>query len=170
MSHMSSVYLTWVTLAGKVEVHALTTTEVVVGREPDSDIVLDSPYISRHHARFIRQGGEGRSYSVADLRSTGGMYVNGRRMERTEFRAGIGSASAEAASSFVSLLRQQTLPSLRQDADSHNRRDSSMKLLLKVLRGDGCGSRTCSIADSSAPRRARGRSSPDRSDRREQRR
>ena len=85
---MSSVYLTWVTLAGKVEVHALTTTEVVVGREPDSDIVLDSPYISCHHARFIRRGGEGRSYSVADLRSTGGTYVNGRRVERAELRAG----------------------------------------------------------------------------------
>ena len=82
---MTSAYLTWISLSGKVEVRALTAAEVVVGRQTDSDIVLDSRYISRHHAKFIR---EGKRHSIADLRSTGGTYVNGRRVEYAELRAG----------------------------------------------------------------------------------
>ncbi len=46
---------------------------VRLGRETDNDIVLIDPKISRHHATFEVAGGD---YTVADLGSTNGTYVN----------------------------------------------------------------------------------------------
>jgi len=50
---------------------------VTIGREAGSDIVLDDPQVSRHHARLTLQGA---SYFVEDLGSTNGSFVNGRRV------------------------------------------------------------------------------------------
>ena len=51
--------------------------EVLVGRHPDSDVVLDSRYVSAHHARiqYDPEIGEAR---VEDLGSTNGTLVGGR--------------------------------------------------------------------------------------------
>ena len=48
---------------------------VVVGRSPNSDIVVDEPYVSSTHARFTIQGP---ALVVEDLGSTNGTMVNGR--------------------------------------------------------------------------------------------
>ena len=48
------------------------------GRDPASDVVLNSPAVSRHHA-VIRQGHEG--FRVVDLQSSAGSFVNGRRFD-----------------------------------------------------------------------------------------
>jgi len=49
----------------------------VLGRSRDCDIVLGDANVSRHHAE-IRPAGEG--WTIADLGSTNGVLVNGRRV------------------------------------------------------------------------------------------
>ena len=52
--------------------------QLVIGRSRDCDLVIDDPNISRRHAE-VRRSGEG--WTVADLGSTNGVKVNGRRVE-----------------------------------------------------------------------------------------
>jgi signal transduction histidine kinase/ActR/RegA family two-component response regulator len=61
-------------------VYALDAEEVLLGRDPSSDIVLRSRMVSRRHARILRQG---REYCIEDLASTGGTWLNGNRIDRT---------------------------------------------------------------------------------------
>jgi pSer/pThr/pTyr-binding forkhead associated (FHA) protein len=48
-----------------------------IGRAPDSDIVIDHPTVSRHHAELRR---EDCGWSLTDLWSTNGTRVNGWRI------------------------------------------------------------------------------------------
>ena len=50
---------------------------LVIGRHPQSGIVIDHPEVSRRHARVLRQE-EG--WIVEDLDSTNGTFVNGARL------------------------------------------------------------------------------------------
>lgn len=59
----------------------LDTDVVTVGRHPDSDIFLDDVTVSRRHAEF-RRDQEG--YSVRDVGSLNGTYVNRDRIEEVE--------------------------------------------------------------------------------------
>ncbi|MGH2544477.1 MAG: FHA domain-containing protein, partial [Ardenticatenaceae bacterium] len=52
-----------------------------IGRQPDNDVVLDSPVVSRKHA-VIMESGEG--YAIRDLGSTNGTYVNRQRIDENE--------------------------------------------------------------------------------------
>ncbi|CAN5388615.1 hypothetical protein BH09ACT10_BH09ACT10_05660 [soil metagenome] len=56
----------------------LDTDEVIVGRHPSSDIFLDDITVSRRHAAFRRTGG---GFTVVDLGSLNGTYVNRDRIE-----------------------------------------------------------------------------------------
>src|SRR5262245_12064972 len=49
-----------------------------IGRDPSSDIFVDDPECSRHHARLVRRGP---SWHVVDSGSTNGTFVNGMRHE-----------------------------------------------------------------------------------------
>jgi predicted component of type VI protein secretion system len=55
----------------------LSKPVVTIGREAGSDIVLEDPQVSRHHARLTQQGA---GYVVEDLGSTNGSFINGRRV------------------------------------------------------------------------------------------
>jgi hypothetical protein len=55
------------------------------GRHPDSDIFLDDVTVSRRHAEFRREGG---GYSVHDVGSLNGTYVNRERIEAAALAAG----------------------------------------------------------------------------------
>ena len=57
-----------------------------IGRDAKNDIVIDNTYISGFHAEFIRQS-EG-NYILADLKSSNGTFVNGKRIERTPVKGG----------------------------------------------------------------------------------
>lgn len=57
----------------------------LVGRHPDSDIFLDDVTVSRRHAEFYRQGG---GFTVRDVGSLNGTYVNRERIEETELNSG----------------------------------------------------------------------------------
>ncbi|MDZ8236165.1 MAG: FHA domain-containing protein [Nostoc sp. ChiQUE01a] len=58
-----------------------TTTrgEWIVGRSPNSDLVLESPDVSRQHGKFFVKGG---SYYFSDLGSRNGSIVNGKQAEK----------------------------------------------------------------------------------------
>jgi hypothetical protein len=55
------------------------------GRHTDSDIFLDDVTVSRRHAEFYRQGDK---FTVRDVGSLNGTYVNRERIEETELAAG----------------------------------------------------------------------------------
>jgi len=55
------------------------------GRHPDSDIFLDDVTVSRRHAEFRR---EGSGYSVHDVGSLNGTYVNRQRIEGVTLAGG----------------------------------------------------------------------------------
>jgi hypothetical protein len=61
--------------------HELGDRTVVVGRSRDCDITLDDPNVSRRHAEVSREGG---AYWIADLGSTNGVTVNGKRVNRAQ--------------------------------------------------------------------------------------
>jgi len=55
------------------------------GRHPDSHIFLDDVTVSRRHAEFYRQGA---FYTVRDVGSLNGTYVNRERIEEAELIGG----------------------------------------------------------------------------------
>ncbi|CAN5302071.1 hypothetical protein BH18ACT9_BH18ACT9_12640 [soil metagenome] len=63
----------------------LDTDVVSAGRHPESEIFLDDVTVSRRHAEF-RRGAE--SYSVADVGSLNGTYVNRDRIDEVELQGG----------------------------------------------------------------------------------
>jgi len=50
----------------------------LIGRSPDCDIFLDDVTVSRRHAELLR---EGDTFTIRDLGSLNGTYVNRRRIE-----------------------------------------------------------------------------------------
>lgn len=65
----------------EVDLSVETTTrgEWLIGRSPDSDLLLDSPDISRVHAKFFVKGG---NYYFSDLGSRNGSIFNGKQAEK----------------------------------------------------------------------------------------
>ena len=63
----------------------LDTELVSAGRHPESEIFLDDVTVSRRHAEF-RRGPEG--YSVADVGSLNGTYVNRDRIDEVALQGG----------------------------------------------------------------------------------
>src|SRR5262245_48722164 len=61
--------------------HDVTTS----GRHPDSDIFLDDVTVSRRHAEFHRDGS---SFTVRDVGSLNGTYVNRERVEAATLSIG----------------------------------------------------------------------------------
>jgi hypothetical protein len=63
----------------------------LVGRHPDSDIFLDDVTVSRRHAEFYRQGQRGERggrFTVRDVGSLNGTYVNRERIEEADLSGG----------------------------------------------------------------------------------
>jgi hypothetical protein len=51
----------------------------VVGRNPDCDVVIDSPEVSRRHAQILQTPSN--QWLIKDLGSSNGTFVNGKRVE-----------------------------------------------------------------------------------------
>ena len=58
---------------------------VVIGRELGSDLLLDDSSVSRHHAEIVR---EGDVWTIRDLGSTNGVYVNDALVAQARLAAG----------------------------------------------------------------------------------
>ncbi len=52
--------------------------KLTFGRDPNNDVILDNPRVSRFHTQVTRVG---RRYYVTDLRSANGTFVNDKRVE-----------------------------------------------------------------------------------------
>jgi hypothetical protein len=65
---------------------ALTLGDLTIGRDGDNEIVLAENTVSRRHARVLRSG-QGQ-FTVMDLGSANGIYVNGMRVQRAILNGG----------------------------------------------------------------------------------
>jgi hypothetical protein len=70
---------------GAGAVFVLDADTVTCGRDGGNEIVLDGATVSRKHADFHRQGA---GYTVSDLDSLNGTYVNGERVETAVLATG----------------------------------------------------------------------------------
>ena len=52
----------------------------LIGRSPECDVFLDDVTVSRRHAELLR---EGDAFTIRDLGSLNGTYVNRQRIEST---------------------------------------------------------------------------------------
>jgi two-component system, cell cycle response regulator len=63
----------------------LDQPEVVIGRLPSSEIMIDHELVSRRHARIdVREG----TIALVDLESTNGTYVNAQKVDERELKDG----------------------------------------------------------------------------------
>lgn len=72
------------TPGGQAHEFPLTQRQTVIGRGRDCDLVLESSFVSRKHARVVRQDS---GYAVIDEGSTNGTTVNGERIAGTRMLA-----------------------------------------------------------------------------------
>ncbi|MGC8875046.1 MAG: FhaA domain-containing protein [Chloroflexia bacterium] len=63
----------------------LDRPQVLLGRARDCDIILDDPFVSRHHARIVLRYGQ---FAVEDLGSTHGTFLNGQPVQECVLRPG----------------------------------------------------------------------------------
>jgi hypothetical protein len=66
--------------------YVLDSERSTIGRSRDADCVLRDPNVSRHHAE-LRRSPRG-EWTIADLGSTNGIKVNGRRVASTRLKSG----------------------------------------------------------------------------------
>jgi diguanylate cyclase (GGDEF)-like protein len=115
---------------------------LMIGRADDCGLVLSNTSVSRHHCRIFR---DGNGYSVEDLGSTNGCFVNGEPVQRLGLRDGdrlrvgqcelkfFGEGSAEA-SYHRELLNNAVFDAL---TGFYNRRQSREMLEHAFDRGRG---------------------------------
>ncbi len=60
---------------------ALSAERTLIGRSPDCDVFLDDVTVSRRHAELLQQG---ERFTIRDLGSLNGTFVNRRRVESIE--------------------------------------------------------------------------------------
>jgi FhaA, N-terminal domain/FHA domain len=66
--------------------YVLEGPRATIGRSKDAECVLRDPNVSRHHAE-LRRSASG-DWTIADLGSTNGVKVNGRRVSSTRLKPG----------------------------------------------------------------------------------
>jgi hypothetical protein len=72
-------------LVGEGRRSVLSGDLVTIGRSRECEVMLADPNVSRKHAEVRREGGR---WVVADLGSTNGIKVNGRRVDRAQLEPG----------------------------------------------------------------------------------
>lgn len=69
----------------KGKVIEIAKTPAVIGREPECDVVIASPKVSRKHCRIEMAGN---AVSLSDLGSANGTFVNGTKVQKVELHPG----------------------------------------------------------------------------------
>jgi hypothetical protein len=72
-------------LVGNGRRSVLTGDLLLIGRSRECEIMVEDPNVSRKHAEVRRDGGR---WVIADLGSTNGIKVNGRRVDRAQLEPG----------------------------------------------------------------------------------
>lgn len=80
--------VTWARLVSGDEQVFVGRNRVIIGRSPDSDVVVSADDVSRRHAVLWREGGD---CYVRDLGSANGTYVDGVRLGSEPLAIGHGS-------------------------------------------------------------------------------
>jgi hypothetical protein len=65
------------------ESFGLIRERTLIGRSPECEIFLDDVTVSRRHAELLR---DGEQFTIKDLGSLNGTFVNRRRIDRAEVR------------------------------------------------------------------------------------
>jgi hypothetical protein len=68
-------------LRGPLGKTPLEATVLTIGSSPDNQLVIDDMKVSAHHAEIRSEGPSYSSYSITDLGSTHGTYVNSQRLD-----------------------------------------------------------------------------------------
>ena len=82
--YMAELRLTYDGGGARNEVFRLTGKDVL-GRSPQSQVVLNHPFVSSNHARIVAEEGE---YFLEDLKSVNGTLLNGRIVRRARLSSG----------------------------------------------------------------------------------
>jgi len=82
---LPQAYLHFLDAAGRSCQVRLDRLQVTLGRARDSDIILDTPQVSRYHARIVLRYGQ---FVLQDLGSTHGSFVNGEPVQECVLRSG----------------------------------------------------------------------------------
>lgn len=61
-----------------IQVYDIDQEKLVVGRDPEADVVIDNPSVSRNHAEIRR---EGDGWVLEDLGSSNGTFLHGDRIQ-----------------------------------------------------------------------------------------
>ena len=109
--------------------HPILHWENLIGRARNADVVLPYPTVSRAHAVIVRD--DAGKWTVLDLRSTGGISVNGETVSRAELHDGDKLAFADRKLRFNALTdaERASLSSVRTAPDNVRRPGFSFLLL-----------------------------------------
>jgi pSer/pThr/pTyr-binding forkhead associated (FHA) protein len=77
---------------------------VMIGRSPQNEIVIDHPTVSAHHAVLLRTGA---SYSLKDLNSTKGTWINGDFVTDAELKDGDAIRFGSVTAVFTGIYRKR---------------------------------------------------------------
>jgi pSer/pThr/pTyr-binding forkhead associated (FHA) protein len=69
----------------KGKVIDIAKSPAVIGREPECDVVIASPKVSRKHCRIEITGN---AVSLSDLGSANGTFVNGKKVQKVQLHGG----------------------------------------------------------------------------------
>ena len=78
-------YLRWINSEGQEETLLLMGEEILIGRKSDADLVLNNAFVSRHHARIVK---ESQGHMIVDLESTHGTFVIGQQVTQHDLQSG----------------------------------------------------------------------------------
>ncbi len=114
-------------------IRALEQPLITVGRVEGNDLVLDDPSISRKHAQ-IRMAPDLQSFTVVDLRSSNGCFVDGQRIKRAECRVG---AIIRFGDLPFKVAQKQARPAKQHRGSSKRRILSAFFLMVAISLGVG---------------------------------
>ena len=80
-----SLFMLQINEAGVSRTYPVAALPFVLGRAPDSHLVLQQPYVSRRHAEIVRDGA---AFLLRDEDSRPGTFVNGERITLQRLRPG----------------------------------------------------------------------------------
>ena len=80
------------------QVIQIPDTPLTIGRKFDNHVVVSTKTVSRHHAIIQREGDQ---YIILDLNSTGGTYVNEKKVMKAVLKSGDSILLADTPMVFV---------------------------------------------------------------------